>query len=241
VRGRPLLDRVLLVARARDPLAEAGFAPSGAPNAQASLLLLLDPSQPPFDASEARAAVSAVIDRSDLARRVAGGAPRLAFPALESLAPERPVARIAPAGFPLVVEQDVPPAASQRLVAWLASIGLRADVEVAPGADVRSSAAAARLLLFLPEVADPVLLLREAAALARRGDLSASLDSADAEPDVTRRRALLREIEQRLLADRTLLPLASVPVGIAAPEGTHGLRFDAVGRLVLEEAWREPR
>jgi MarR-like DNA-binding transcriptional regulator SgrR of sgrS sRNA len=241
VRGRPFLERVLLVARARDPLAEAGFAPSGSPVAQASLLLLLDASKPPFDSSAARAAVSAVIDRADLARRVAGGAPRLAFPELEPRTPGRPAARAAPARFQMLVEQDVPPPASQRLVAWLASLGLRAEVEAVSGSEVRRSSAAARLLLFLPEVGDPVLLLRETAALARRGDLTEALDAADAEPDVARRRALLREIEERLLAERTLLPLASLPVGVASPEGTHGLRFDGVGRLVLEDAWREPR
>jgi MarR-like DNA-binding transcriptional regulator SgrR of sgrS sRNA len=241
VRGRPFLERVLLVARARDPLAEAGFAFSGATNAQASLLLLLDASKPPFDSRAARAAVSAVIDRADLARRVAGAAPKLAFSELQPAAPERPAVRVTPARFQLLVEQDVPPAASQRLVAWLASIGLRADVLAVSGGEVRASSAAARLLLFLPEVRDPVLLLRETAALARRFDLAASLDAADAEPDLVRRLALLREIEERLLAERTLLPLASLPVGVAAPEGTHGLRFDAVGRLVLEDAWREPR
>lgn len=243
VRGRPFLDRVLLVARPRDAQADASFADAAEPGTSATLLLVLDASQPPFESASARAAVDSAIDRADLASRlIAGGSPR--FGLLENLriAPPSPAARRLFGSMTLSVEETVPPLVSQRIVAWLTSLGLRADVRVVSGAEARRPGASARLFLFLPEVFEPGLVLREALGfVGAKGALRASLDAADAEPDPARRSGLLREIEQKLLAERTLLPLASLPLGIAAREGVHGMRFDAAGRLVVEDAWREPR
>lgn len=242
VRGRPFLERVLLLARARDPLAEAGLASGGgAADVQALLLLALDASRPPFAAPELRSALDAALDRTDLSQRVSGALPRFGFsqPAPRSAA--SPSARRFSAAVPLAVEEDVPPAVSQRIVALLGSLGLRAEVRVVPGAEIRAADAVAKLLLFLPEVDEPGLLLREAAGLVKLERLRARVDAADAEPLAARRRELLREVEAQLLLERTLLPLAALPVGVAAPEGTHGLRFDAVGRLLVEDAWREAR
>lgn len=94
---------------------------------------------------------------------------------------------------------------------------------------------------MLPELGEPGIVLREAALLARSATLGASLDAADRLADAVERRARLRELEAALLAERSLLPLVSLPLGLALREGVHGLRFDAGGRLVLEDAWLQSR
>lgn len=247
VRGRPFLDRVLLLAGAREGQADARFAGTGAPATAATLLLLLDAKRPPFESASARAAVDASIDRRDLASRViAGGSPRFALldygkPGSTADAAVPPARPRLTGSMTLFVEEAVPPAVSQRVVAWLAALGLRAEITVGAGADADRSGASARLFLFQPEVPEAGLVLREALRFTGSGPLRASLDAADAEPDASRRDELLRDIEQKLLAERALLPLAALPVSLVAREGTQGLRFDRAGRLCVEDAWLYPR
>jgi len=255
VRGRPYLDELELLPfadraalktalQAGDlavALGEPGIAsPTG------TLLLVLDRTQAPFDRSGARAAAAAAVDRAELVRHwLPGGdasagllAPGL-LPALASapaVAPATGRARIA-----LVVARDVPPAASQRVVACLGEAGF--DVRVLPDAPERARRAAseARLLLFVPEVAETALALHELAALVSPPPAAReALEAAGLERDLDRRRALLLRAEAELRADLTLVPLAAAPLGAASAPGVHDLRVDAGGRVLLESAWREP-
>jgi MarR-like DNA-binding transcriptional regulator SgrR of sgrS sRNA len=251
VRGRPFLERALVVSQGRavraravaEGSADAAQVDVGEARVRATLVLLLDTAQPPFDAAPLRAAVDASIDRLDLATRLVEGALPRSTLLSDSLPPSPPAvaqARVAQA-VALDVDDAVPPLLSQRVVACLASLGLRVQVRSAPGGEVRRSTVAARLLLFLPELAEPGIVLREAALLARTAALAAALDAADALADAAARRARLRELEAALLAERSLLPLLSLPLAVAVRDGVHGLRFDAAGRLVLEDAWLQPR
>jgi MarR-like DNA-binding transcriptional regulator SgrR of sgrS sRNA len=250
VRGRPFLERVLVVARERaavsravgEGTADAALAESGEPHARATLLLLLDADKPPFDSAALRAAADASIDRADLAARlIAGGAPRRALLSDGVPASPGPAPRVrAEQAVALDVDDGVPPLVSQRVVACLASLGLRVSVRSAPGHEIRTSGAQVRLLVFLPELDEPQVVLRDAALLLRLPAFAASLDAAGRLADPARRARLL-ELETELLGERRLVPLASLPLGLAARDGVHGLLFDPAGRLVVEDAWLAPR
>jgi hypothetical protein len=67
-----------------------------------------------------------------------------------------------------------------------------------------------------------------------------ALVAASRELDLDRRRAILHAAEAALRDQAKLIPVASVPVSFRARAGVHGLRVDLSGRLVLEDAWREP-
>src|SRR6185503_19697596 len=140
----------------------------------ATLLLVLDPARPPFARAAARTAIAEALARFDVTGRVLPGAerpagllpPRLwpASVASADVSDRRPAA----SGTPVVlaVSAEVPPLVSQRLVAYLEDLGLRATVVAAAADRVLALPADARLLLWAPEVPEPELALREMAALA---------------------------------------------------------------------------
>jgi ABC-type transport system substrate-binding protein len=252
VRGRPYLDAVDVVAVA---VLEAEFRtgkvdvfPGEGPVTAvgATLMLALDSRRPPFDRLQARASVAGAVDRADIVKRLLPGgdaAPSLLVPGLLP-----PVASPPPARGPglaaavrMAVGADVPPLVSQRIVASLGAVGLRVDARAVPPAQVAATPASARLFLWSPEVAEAGLALRELAALVpRSAAVNDALAAAAAEHDPDRRRALLHRAEAELRARSVLIPLASVPVTFHARPGVHDLRVELTGRLVLEDAWREP-
>jgi hypothetical protein len=142
----------------------------------------------------------------------------------------------------LAVDRSVAPTVSQRVVAHLTALGLEVSAVPLPGPEARAARTEARLLLLVPEVPEAALALREVLALAPvpLPEAVAALDAADAEPDLDRRRRHLHRAEQALREGALLVALASVPVSFTVRAGIHGARVDAAGRLVLEDAWREP-
>ena len=255
LRGRPYLDRVEVVTLPEAPAVPSEMAAGridvapgepGITRLAATLILVLDPSRPPFDRPAARAAVAAAIDRGDLVRHLLPGgdaAPSLLVP--ELLPPlglgEAPAAGPVTGTATLAVGRDVPPLVSQRVVAHLTTLGLRVAVVPSSPAGVVSAPTHARLLLWSPEVPEAGLALQELSTLApappaARAELAAALD----ETDLARRRARLHRAEAALRAPWVLLPLASVPVSYRTRPGVHGGVVDLAGRLVLENAWVEP-
>jgi hypothetical protein len=147
VRGRPYLDRVTLVAQpdaARRAADVSGGRADAALDAGAAelpfatrlrLVLALDTTQ------ELATSILAAAARADLPAFVEGAAP----PAGAAHPPAASGGSIGP--LRLVVANDVPPAASQRLVAVLEAAGAVVALEgLAPGT-ARAAAAPARLLL----------------------------------------------------------------------------------------------
>ncbi|HVR71721.1 MAG TPA: ABC transporter substrate-binding protein [Vicinamibacteria bacterium] len=258
VRGRPLLDRVTVVAIPRADELEVelqtrrvslvvGAGAWGAP--ASTLLLVFDPSRPPFDDAALRATAADALSRSDLAERVLPGAappagllPRHLWPPSSAHA-EAAHARGAVPATPitLAVSSEVPPLVSQRLIAYLDNLGFRAGAVATTPDRALDAAAHARLLTWSPEVPEPELALRELAALAPDvPGVAAALAAAAREPDVSRRRSYLGEAEKALRASGVLVPLAAVPAAAQARANLHGVTTDRAGRLVLEDAWLSP-
>lgn len=224
--GRPFLDGLALVATPDADRRHADLAAGrvdlalGEPGPQAlasTLVLVLDPTQPPFDLRAARSAVAAAIDRATLVEQYLPNSqpwtlllpPTLAGRSAPSPRVRNPSGGALAGEISLAVGSDVPATVSQRIVAHLDALGLHVTATpVEPGA-VRSTRASARLLLFTPEVAEPSLAIAELAALAPQG------------PDVA-------------------LPLAAVPISIGVREGVQGARAERSGRVALEDIWLEP-
>jgi len=253
VRGRPFLDRLKLVtfadgSEARSDLHEGGLDlvadQAGESRLAATLVLLLDPSRPPFDRPSSRDAVAAALEREALAALVPGAEarPQLLAPHLLRGQPELPAARESLQGaVVMAVGSDVPPLVSQRIVAQLEALGLRTTVKPADPDSTPTARAVVRLFRWAPELPEPGLALRELLSLAPASRLVRdAVEAADLELDLNRRRALLEEAEAALRADRVLVPLALVPAAFAVRPGVHGARLDAAGRLLLEDAWLEP-
>lgn len=169
VRGRPYLDRLTLVAQAdaarrtadlaagrvEIALDAGGAVPPASPSARLVLLLAAD--APPCDSSEIRAALAVAAASADLAAFV-GGTP---------LTPAAPPPPRRPLGdLRLTVAGDVPPAASQRLLAVLESAGARVAVDVRSPRDARRSLSPLRLILEAPEVRDAAVEARDRFLLA---------------------------------------------------------------------------
>ena len=253
VRGRPFVDVVRLagakVERVREAAGDVTAAGPPLPPAAGLLLLVLDPAAPPFDDARARAVAASSVDREQLARHfLAGGEPTdlLLAPVL---LPPWPIRPPSPGGsaaplrgrVTLRVASDVPPSASQRVVAHLGALGL--DVQAIPvqAALAATAAGQPRLLVWYPEVPEAGLALEELAALAGSpAAVRESLDAADAERDADRRRARLQRAEEALRATQVLVPLARLPLALGPRPGVHGLRATASGALIVEEAWVEP-
>jgi MarR-like DNA-binding transcriptional regulator SgrR of sgrS sRNA len=245
VRGRPFLDRVMLSRSERTPAAELrsrtvdlAEGEEGV-SARATLLLLLDPGV--FRSTGARSAVRRLVDGSDLARLIPGSipSPSLLCPELLPPLPDGPLPDPAPVSgrVPLSVASDVPPLASQRIVALLGSLGLQCQVTVLSPEGVREARHGARLLLFSPEVAEASLALAEVASLAGQ-ETPVTAVPEEEDPDQRRSRLLAQEAELRgtLLA----IPLVAAPVSFGTAAPLHGGRLDPAGRLSLEDAWLEP-
>jgi MarR-like DNA-binding transcriptional regulator SgrR of sgrS sRNA len=252
VLGRPLLDEVQITLSGTGgadlrPTPTSDFRVMS--SASATLLLVLDTSRPPFDKQTARAAVSAAIDRRQLVQHflrrgqparsllpAALGLPSATAPAASAAAPGR-----LSGSTVLAVATDVLPAASQRVVAHLEALGLAVNVRpVSPDA-IAGSPAAARLLLWSPEIATPGLALAELQALGGHVAPEARRLLAEARAsDVSVRDARLSQAEAALLLSQALLPLAAVPVEVHVRPGIHGVGIDAAGILQLADAWREP-
>jgi hypothetical protein len=252
VRGRPFLDVVRLVPATGDRArADGDVTVSGGPLPPAAglLLLVLDPAAPPLSNAGTRALIASAVDRPALARHFLPGGepadtllPAILLPPLpvDPSAPRRATAAPLHGRLTLRVGSEVPPPASQRVVAHLAALGLEVDAVPASAATI-ATGAQARLVVWYPEVAEAALALEELAALAAApSDLRAALSASEAIRDADRRRAELQRIEEALRARHVLLPLARLPLGLGGRTGVHGLRATASGVLVLEDAWVEP-
>jgi hypothetical protein len=252
VRGRPYLDRLSLKAVAdqatarvelQDGRLDLAIGEPGQSRLIASLILLLDPSRPPFDRPSSRDAVANAFAGAAIAALVRGAEsrPGLLAPLLLRQALELP----APAGtvsgsVTLAVADDVPPLASQRVVAALDALGLRTTAAPVSTDAAPTARAQARLFLWSPEVGEAGLALFELAALAPHSRIAhEALEAAEWELDLDRRRAALAEADAALRAERFLVPLCLLPVSFGARPGVHGARVDATG-LLLEDAWTEP-
>jgi ABC-type transport system substrate-binding protein len=251
VAGRPYLDRVAvrLVPETRRLTAErrlgrvdlAVGGGSGLVHAPGVLLLALDASRPPFDAKDLRAALSSAVDRESMAARMLPGAqpwhrllPMADTPGQPglTLAAHTRAPRPSSENVVLAVDRTLPPLASQRIVAHLADLGLTASVRAVEPGEVRRTAAEVRLLLFEPELAEPVLAVHEAASLFEPG----AVPPAAFESDPGARHAMALELEERLRANGTLIPLARLSRSTEAAPHVRGARADAY-TLRIEDAW----
>jgi hypothetical protein len=218
----------------------------GAAHAHATLLLRFDPSRPVFRTRESRAIVAGAIDRRTLvARYVPGGEPLACLLApgileaagLPPSAPRRPLSE----AVTLAVGGDVPLGVSQRVVAHLLDLGLGVTTVAEATGDAGPAESDLRLFLFAPEVAEPGLALEELASLAPRIPAVAEiLREASLERDPGQRRLLLLRAEEALRAEAVLVALAAYPFMPVTAPGVHGVQVTPNGRLVLEDAWREP-
>ena len=241
VRGRPFLDAVTLVTGNGDVVPAVGPGPLAA-----TLLLVIDP-RGPLAGVEARRALAAAIDGDDLVRHFLPGATAAQSLLPPSLLPAAP----APPRLPhdsggggvlgLSVSTDVPIAVSQRVAAQMGGAGFQvAAVPLSPEDVWTASLTNARLAVWTPEVADPLLALEELAALAPAAATAATRDllrRAARETDGDRRDALLLRADAALRATAILVPIAVVPVGFRARAGVEGVIVDGAGRIRLEDAW----
>jgi peptide/nickel transport system substrate-binding protein len=251
VRGRPYLDEVEVLALGRDSLRAArdsgrvaAAIVEGPATVHAVLLLRLDSTRPAFRTRQARAMLSAAIDRKALVVRfVPGGQP------LSGLLPPEMLAATGPAPtaprralhdhVTMAVSEDVPLAVSQRVVAHLLDLGIEVDTVPASAGD--RTEADVRLFLFVPEVAEAGLALEELRALSSLSPVaSRALDAATVELDADKRRALLVQAEEALRDHAALVALAAYPLLLSVARSVHGVQLLRDGRLVLEDAWREP-
>jgi hypothetical protein len=235
--GRPFLDRILL--RASAP----GTARPGLAATPVLLLLLLDVAQPPFEDPALRRALAASIDRQALSTRFLTGArPAEGLdgrPGAQS-SPARPTFEGSPT-ITLSVADDVPAAASRRVVAHFAAAGLTARAVVLAPEAARGAPSPARLLLWAPEVSAPDLVLREAATLVRvPAVVERELRRAEVELDPQLREEQLARAHRELIGDAALIPLAALPPDVRPPPALLGARVDATGTLRLDDAWLRP-
>ncbi len=251
--GRPYVDQVEVLAlgrrealrAARDSGRVDAALVEGPASAHAMLLLRFDPSRPAFRSRESRTIVASAIDRRTLvARYVPGGEPLVFLlpPGMLASSGSFPSAsrRSLSDAVTLAVGATVSLGVSQRVVAHLLDLGL-AVTTVAESGDAGPVESDLRLFLFAPEVAEPALALEELAALAPRiPAASEALEKAAAEPDTEKRLALLRRAEEALRTEAVVIALAAHPLLPAMAPGVHGVRVTQDGRLVLEDAWREP-
>jgi ABC-type transport system substrate-binding protein len=258
VRGRPFLDRIRIDLHSDTTALKRSFSggaialamgEAGRSTLTGTLLLVLDASRPPFRTRSLRAAVSSTLDRDVLASRfLPGSSPSVGLltPRLLSVGPRqtgvgvRPNARVNDS-IVMAVEETVPPLASQRVTAHLTALGLRIRVEVVAASATRWPSAAARLLVFQPEIPDPCLALHELATISGPTEnVLALLAESRVEIDADRRNALLRSAHDLLLRNDTLIPIAFVPVSFALGPKLEGVQTDRAGIPILEDVWIAP-
>ncbi len=257
-RGRPYLDRVraeafpdpsALAAQARAGRLDLAAGEPGFEALAASVLLILDPRRPPFDRPAARAAVAAAIDRVALmGRLLIGGVPSTdLLPRSLLSGPDAP----RPAGVPpsgllsgavtLAVSRDVPPVASQRVLAHLSALGLRVRVLPVTPAAALNAGTELRLLSYVPEVPDPAMALEELLSLAPPPPAALErLEAARRRTNPVQKLALLAEAQDLIRAEGAIIGLGQAPVRFGGRPRAHGARVDLAGRLVLEDTWVEP-
>jgi MarR-like DNA-binding transcriptional regulator SgrR of sgrS sRNA len=260
VRGRPYLDQLEMVRfESRDALRHAreqgtvnvALGEQGTGPLAGRLLLLLDPESPAFRKPQARARVAAAIDRDILARRYLPGSEAacgllgevLLPPGLRCAVPTSRAATSssAPAGgrtpLTLVVDDAVPAAASQRVVAHLLALGYRPTAQAVPADRVTRTEADARLFVWTAEIDDPLCALHELAVLAGLGAGGTRLEEALDSPVPTARLALLAASERAILDTHTVIPLAATSVFALGGTRVMGVTVSPGGRLLLEESW----
>jgi MarR-like DNA-binding transcriptional regulator SgrR of sgrS sRNA len=258
VRGRPYLDQIELtrfddretLRRAREggaidlALGEQGTGPR-----VGRLLLILDPGKGPFDRAQARARIAAAIDRDAFVRRyLPEGEAACGLLGEALLAPGEPceAARARPTtpspqasertAVTLAVDDAVPAAASQRVVAHLLALGYLPKTQVVPADRLAQVEADARLLVWTAEVDDPLCALHELASLAHL-DAAARVRDARRAPVAATRPALLAASQRAILETHTVIPLAATPVFALGSAHLMGMDVSPGGRLLLEEAW----
>lgn len=257
LRGRPFLDRVELrklpdaaalevELQARRVGLALGAGHTGPP--AATLLLILDPGRRPFQRAAVRTALADALRQADIVRHVVPGAepaalllPPLLLPA--GGAPRSssgPGPRLGGPAIDMAVSTEVPPLASQRLVAYLGELGLRVAARPVGPDEVLDAPMAARLLLWMPEVAEPELALRELTAMGPvPAAVGEALEGASRSWEAERRESHLRAADRALRADGILVPLGAVPLPFSVRADVHGVALQC-GRLSLENAWLEP-
>ena len=251
VAGRPYLDRVAvrLLPEARRLVAEhrlgridvAVAGGAGLTHAPGVLLLVVDPSRAPFQSKELRLALAAAIDRRAMAGRMLRGAEPWHRLLPDAPTPGRDVPPTLDAGrvprrwastVTLAVDRTLPTLASQRVVAHLVDLGLTPAVRAVDPADVRRVPAELRLMLFEPELGDPVLAVHEAGSLLEPG----AVPPAVFESDPATRLAMSLDMEERLRAHATLIPLARLSRSSEAAAHVRDARADGY-TLRVEDAW----
>jgi MarR-like DNA-binding transcriptional regulator SgrR of sgrS sRNA len=256
VRGRPFIDRIRIdlhrdaaaVRAAFDGgLLGLGLGSGGDAKLSGTLILILDGSKPPFNQSALRILLRKTLDRKTLTRKfIPGGepAPGLLLPELLA-SPESPypfkTTAVSSEKITLAVSDDVPPLASQRVVAHLASLGLSVRIEVVGSSDKRPSSCHAQLTVFWPEVADPFLALHELRSkVSATGSINQALEMAHRETDERRRLAHLSAVQNEILASGVVVPIAYISTSCVAAPHLHGLRWSRGSELLLEDAWIAP-
>jgi hypothetical protein len=135
----------------------------------------------------------------------------------------------------LNVDSTLPPLASQRVVAYLVALGFRVNVVVLPPDAVVSTPADARLLLWCPEVGEPLVALHELALLS--GTLKPQqLTALAAEAAHGPHHAAIDEQERGVLATCAVVPLALAPLAAIGPTPV-GIDVSSAGLLLLENTW----
>jgi MarR-like DNA-binding transcriptional regulator SgrR of sgrS sRNA len=257
VRGRPLLDQIELIrlpdlaalrrARERGEIDLAFGEPASGPKS-GRLLLLLDASRTPFRAAEARRRLAATVDRQVFVRRFFPDGEPTCRPLGEALAAgdEACGATVGTSGagaprresIVLGVDSSVPASASQRVVAQFLAVGYRVSAHSLPADRLASAEVDARLIVFTPEVDDPVCALQELAALAgQTRALGTRLIEAQRAPRPGARRKLLAAAEHALLDTHAVIPLAATPLLGLGSAHVMDMTLTPGGRLLLEESW----
>lgn len=253
VRGRPFVDVVRVLSASADrggvDAADVASVSPSLPEAVGLLMLVLDPGAGPLADRRMRALIASSVDRMQLARHFLPGGEAAEVLLTAALLPPwpgpgpgpRPPVATLSGRVALRVAADVPPSASQRVVAHLAAVGLDVQAIPMPAAAAAAVTGQPRLVVWYPEVAEPGLALEELAALSGSpAEVRDALEAADAERDADRRRAALQRAEESLRGNQVLVPLARVPLPFGPRPGVHGLRTSASGTLIVEDAWMEP-
>jgi MarR-like DNA-binding transcriptional regulator SgrR of sgrS sRNA len=259
VHGRPFLDRLelrrlsdrsaLRTALERGEI-DVALGESGPATRDGRLLLLLDPARPLLQRPESRLRIAAALDREVLSRRfLPESSPlcRLLSRASDAApcapAAFRPAAAAGPGpgpqpSFTLAVEQGIAPSASQRVAAHILALGY--DVKVAVGAPGTLSTAAAdgRLVLWTPELDEPLHTLAELISLSgAEGLLSELVSVAALDTASARREAALARLERALLDSAAVVPLAATPTLAVGHRRVVGTQSGPTGRPTLEDTW----
>jgi MarR-like DNA-binding transcriptional regulator SgrR of sgrS sRNA len=188
-----------------------------------------------------------LVAQPDAARRSAAVAGGRADAALDAV-PARALDPARHATLVLLLDPSRPPCDDARFRQTLSAAAASAEVAAfVPGADPAAHTPAAAGRLAAASI--PLVVASDVPAAASRR-LAAVFESLGARVSLdvrSPREARRASAPVRLLLAPppprgavSSLPLARLPIQVAARPGLHGLRLDADGRLVLEAAWVEP-